>query len=242
MAEHTNDDVLARIEELERLLAQQQVTSTTAGADIWFLLDRSGSMSSIAADVVRGFDDFFAEQRSQEGAATVTLVQFDDQDPHDVLVDAQPIHAVRSIRGRFEPRGCTPLFDAIGRLLDRAESSVRRHAGDPADQLVVIFTDGLENASREWDAQRINARIADLRKAGWTFVFLGANQDSYATGAQMAMAAGSTANFAASPAGVAASYRGLSRSVAEFRRKDRARRVAEADDFWGGVRESEQTQ
>jgi Mg-chelatase subunit ChlD len=246
MAAYTNEELLARIEELERRLAHHpndtQPAADSPGADIWFLLDRSGSMASIAPDVVRGFDDFFAEQRSQEGAATVTLIQFDDQDVHDVLVDAKPLHKVRSIRHRFEPRGCTPLFDAIGKLLDRAEHRLARHGGDPADQLVVIFTDGLENASRDWDAQRINARIAGLREAGWTFVFLGANQDSYATGAQMAMAAGSTANFAASPASVAASYRGLSRSVGEFRRKDRARRLAEADDFWGGVKESEETQ
>ena len=247
MADHTNDELLARIEELERRLAQQAVpagspAADSPGADIWFLLDRSGSMASIAPDVVRGFDEFFAEQRAQEGDATVTLIQFDDQDPHDVLVDARPLRKVRSIRGRFEPRGFTPLYDAIARLLDRAERRLARHGANPADQLVVIFTDGLENASRDWDAQKINGRIADLRKAGWTFVFLGANQDSYATGGQMAMAAGSTANFAASPASVAASYRGLSRSVGEFRRKDRARRLAEADDFWGGVKESEDVQ
>ena len=242
MADHTNDELLARIEELERRLAQQTVPVDSPGADIWFLLDRSGSMASIAPDVVRGFDEFFAEQRAQEGDATVTLIQFDDQDPHDVLVDARPLRKVRSIRGRFEPRGFTPLYDAIARLLDRAERRLARHGANPADQLVVIFTDGLENASRDWDAQKINGRIADLRKAGWTFVFLGANQDSYATGGQMAMAAGSTANFAASPASVAASYRGLSRSVGEFRRKDRARRMAEADDFWGGVKESEDVQ
>ncbi len=48
-----------------------------SGADIWFLLDRSGSMSSIAGDVVRGFDGFFKEQRKQGGDATVTIVQFD---------------------------------------------------------------------------------------------------------------------------------------------------------------------
>jgi Mg-chelatase subunit ChlD len=247
MADLSNDELLARIEELERRLVQQSTPSVvhtpdSPGADIWFLLDRSGSMGSIAADVVRGFDDFFADQRAQEGAVTVSLVQFDDQDPHDVLVDAKPLHEVRSIRGRFEPRGCTPLYDAIGRLLDRAEHRLARHGANPADQLVVILTDGLENASRDWDAPRINARIADLRAAGWTFVFLGANQDSYATGGQMAMAAGSIANFAASPASVAASYRGLSRSVGEFRRKDRKRRVAEADEFWGGIKESEDIQ
>ena len=247
MADHTTDELLARIEELERRLAQHTVPAAppaadSPGADIWFLLDRSGSMASIAPDVVRGFDEFFAEQRTQEGDATVTLIQFDDQDSHDVLVDARPLRKVRSIRGRFEPRGCTPLYDAIGRLLDRAERRLARHGANPADQLVVIFTDGLENASRDWDARRINGRIGDLRKAGWTFVFLCANQDSYATGGQMAMAAGNTANFAASPASVAASYRGLSRSVGEFRRKDRARRLAEADDFWGGIKESEEVQ
>ena len=110
MADHTNDELLARIEELERRLAQHTVpagppAADSPGADIWFLLDRSGSMASIAPDVVRGFDEFFAEQRAQAGEATVTLIQFDDQDPHDVLVDARPLAKVRSIRGRFEPRG-----------------------------------------------------------------------------------------------------------------------------------------
>jgi hypothetical protein len=80
MADHTNDELLARIEELERRLAQHTVPAGTPaadspGADIWFLLDRSGSMASIAPDVVRGFDEFFAEQRAQEGDATVTLIQ-----------------------------------------------------------------------------------------------------------------------------------------------------------------------
>lgn len=242
MADHTSDkstrdELLARIAELEHRLHVGAATDQNH-ADIWFLLDRSGSMQSIADDVVGGFDTFFAEQRKVAGTATVTLVQFDGQDPHEVLVDARPIEHVRSIAGRFVPRGNTPLYDAIGQLLARAERRVAS-GGDPADQLVVILTDGYENASRELTAEHVNARIADLRKAGWTFVFLGANQDSYATGGRLAMAAGSTANFAASPAGVAASYVGLSRAVGEYRRKGRAQRVAEEGAFWGGVKESE---
>jgi Mg-chelatase subunit ChlD len=243
MADHisnppTSDELLARIAELERRL---HVTAPAGPnhADIWFLLDRSGSMQSIADDVVGGFDTFFAEQRKIAGTATVTLVQFDGQDPHEVLVDGRPIEHVRSIAGRFVPRGNTPLYDAIGQLLARAERHVLA-GGDPADQLAVILTDGHENASREFTAEQVNARIGGLRKTGWTFVFLGANQDSYDTGSRLAMAAGSTANFAASPAGVAASYGGLSRAVGEFRRKGRAQRVAEEGEFWGGTKESEQ--
>jgi Mg-chelatase subunit ChlD len=228
------DDLLVRIEELERRLGAGRETNR---ADIWFLLDRSGSMQMIAADVVRGFDEFFSEQIRQPGEASVTLVQFDDQDPHEVLVDARSIDVIRPIAGRFRPRGNTPLYDAIGLLLDRAE----RFDGNPADQLVVVYTDGLENASRKWTAQRIFRRISRLREKGWTFVFLGANQDSYATGSALAMAPGNIANFGASPESVAASYRGLSRSTSEWRAKDRLLRARDAEVFWGGVKESEET-
>ena len=96
------------------------------------------------------------------GDATVTVVQFDDEDPHDVIVDARPIAEVRSIADRFEPRGMTPLYDALGLLLDRAE----RHGGDDADQLVVIMTDGMENASRRWDQPVLFRRIGELRRPG----------------------------------------------------------------------------
>jgi Mg-chelatase subunit ChlD len=232
-------DLLARIEELERRLAQQGPTEPSR-ADIWFLIDRSGSMSSIAEYVVQGFDEFFAEQRKQVGEATVTLVQFDGHDPHDVLVDAKPMSAVRSIADRFTPRGMTPLYDAIGMLLDRAEARVARTGADPADQLVVMMTDGLENTSRKWTAQAIFERIAGLRQSGWTFVFLGANQDSYATGSAMGVVAGNTSNFTASPESVLATSRGLTRTVTEWRAKPRQSRVADADDFWGGIKEGEE--
>ena len=251
MADHTNDELLARIEELERRLAQQTAAvadgrspiGDSPGADIWFLLDRSGSMARSHADVVRGFDEFFAEQRQQEGDATVTLIQFDDQDPHDVLVDAEPLRKVRSIRGRFEPRGCTPLYDAIGRLLDRAERRLARHGANPADQLVVIFTDGLENASRRLGRTDASTPASPTcaRRAGRSCSSAPTRTATRPEG-RWRWPLGSTANFAASPASVAASYRGLSRSVGEFRRKDRAQRLAEADDFWGGVKESEDVQ
>ena len=231
---NTPPDLLSRIEAIERRLnGVEQIH-----AEIWFLLDRSGSMQQIAEDVVGGFDAFFAEQRGQPGTATVTLIQFDDHDPHEVLVDARPLDSVRSIAGRFRARGATPLYDAIGYLLDRAE----RRAGNPADQLVVIYTDGLENASHHWTAREVFSRITRLQEAGWTFVFLGANQDSYATGSGLAMRAGNTSNFAASPGSVAASYRGLSRSTSEWRRKGREQRRQDGEVFWGGVKEAEETE
>ena len=233
------NELLAQIAKLEALLAQQSAADTSR-ADIWYLLDRSGSMSAIAEYVVQGFDDFIAEQRKEAGKATMTLVQFDSEDIHDVLIDAKPLGLVRSIAGRFRPRGATPLYDAIALILDRAEAHLKHSGGEPADQLVVIMTDGLENASQSWTAAAIFERIARLRNSGWTFVFLGANQDSYATGSAMGVAEGNTSNFTASPTSVLATHRGLTRSVREWRGKSRSTRLADADDFWGGVKEGEE--
>ena len=193
-------------------------------------------MASIADDVLMGFDRFFAEQRTIAADATVTIVQFDDEQPHDVIVDARPLDAVTSIRDRFAPRGLTPLYDATALLLDRAEA----HRGDPADQLVVILTDGLENASREWSRDGLFRRISKLRKKGWTFVFLGANQDSYAAGSQLAMPSGNVSNFRPDAAGVAAMTDGLNRTVGEWRGKSRRERRRDGDQFWGGTKEAEE--
>ena len=209
--------------------------ASDALADIWFLVDRSGSMASISDFVVTGFDDFFVKQRADVAEATVTVVQFDDDDPHDVIVDASPLDRVPSIRDRFAPRGMTPLYDAVGLLLDRAE----RHGGDPADQLVVILTDGGENASTQWTHRAIFERIADLRARGWTFVFLGANQDSYEAGGRMSMPAGNVSNFRADEMGVSAAYSGLDRTVSEWRGKSRRERRRDADTFWGDRKEAE---
>lgn len=242
MANQTDTDVnelLVRIAKLEALLGQQSDAGTSR-ADIWFLLDRSGSMSAIAEYVVQGFDQFIAEQREETGEAIMTLVQFDGEDPHDVLIDAQPLGGVRSIAGRFVPRGMTPLYDAIALLLNRAEAHLKVSGGDPADQLVVIMTDGLENACRSWTPAAIFDRIAELRKAGWTFVFLGANQDSYATGSAIGLVEGNTSNFTASPTSVLAAQAGLSRAVRGWRGKTRSSRVADAEDFWDGVKEGEE--
>ena len=79
------------------------------------VLDRSGSMASISDDVVGGFNTFLAEQRKQERGGRVTLVQFDGQDPFEVLIDGEDLDSVKDLdSARYIPRGNTPLYDAIG--------------------------------------------------------------------------------------------------------------------------------
>jgi Mg-chelatase subunit ChlD len=211
--------------------------AATGTPRVWFLLDRSGSMGSIADAVVDGYNRFFAEQRAPDGATLATVVQFDSEEPHEIVVDDAEVAAVAPLDHRtFEPRGMTPLYDALGRLLDRAI----RTGGHPADQIVVILTDGLENASTTWTREATFARVAKMREDGWTFVFLGANQDSYATGRDLDFADGSVSNFLATPDGVLAAWDGASRVVRQYAMKTRQQRLRDRDDPWGDVKEAEQ--
>lgn len=119
-------------------------TPIDADTHIHFLVDRSGSMQHLVDDVIGGFNGFIDEQRTTPGDCRLTLVQFDSNNPFEMLHDAIPIGDVPELdRARYQPRGATPLLDALGSLLDLAE---RRHVAS-TDELLVVFTDGLENAS-----------------------------------------------------------------------------------------------
>ena len=143
---------------------------------IWFLLDRSGSMQSIADDVVVGFDRFFAEQRAAGRRG----------DRHD-----RPVRRPRSARRpRRRPPARRRALDPRAVRAPRRDAAVRRHRAAARPRRGArrrrrptssssILTDGVENASRPLGPDRVFRRVGRLRDAGWTFVFLGANQDSY---------------------------------------------------------------
>ena len=118
---------------------------------ISIVLDRSGSMTRIADDIVGGFNQFLQKQRETEGEAKVTLVQFDSEDPFEVLIDSIPLREVTDLDpAAYQPRSLTPLYDAVGRMILRIDEQItsRRKLGlAEEDQVVLIVTDGLENAS-----------------------------------------------------------------------------------------------
>lgn len=218
-------------------------TADTAPVHIYFVLDRSGSMSAIRSDVIGGFNTFLAEQRDSANCV-MTLVQFDTQDPYEVVVDALPVAEVQPLSQRnFVPRGGTPLYDAMGHAIANAtiRSEQRVSAGQGAeDVLFVIFTDGMENSSREYDRQRLFGLIKKREDKGWTFVYLGANQDAYAEGGGAGYAVGSTQAWAADDTGAEAAFRSLSRATKSYMGKSRAARQADKADFFDGQKEAEE--
>jgi len=203
------------------------------------VLDRSGSMASIADDVVGGFNEFMARQRQEEGEARVTLVQFDGQDPFEVLADGTDLKQMPELsRGAYQPRGNTPLFDAVGRMVARIDAGVARRAADdlpPEDQVVVIITDGLDNASLEYDRATVFALVDQrAQKDDWTFVFLGANQDAYAEGARVGVAAGNTSGWVSSPAGTRDMFDRLHDATLAYRSKASMERVRDKERYMEG--------
>ena len=203
---------------------------------IYFVLDRSGSMQSIASDVIGGFNSFLGEQRADGADALMTLVQFDSQDSHEVLSDATPIGDVPGLSAHtFVPRGATPLYDAMGHTIADATIRAERRAtaGEPAeDILFVTFTDGLENQSVEYTRQQIFELITKRETAGWTFAFMGANQDSYAEGASLGYSAPSTQNWTATPEGTVAAMASMSSAVLRRRRMMRKAEAFDHRDFF----------
>jgi hypothetical protein len=211
---------------------------------IYFLLDRSGSMSSIASDVIGGFNAFVKEQQlasSDESSLTMTLVQFDSQDPHEVIFSGREISMVPLLsKSSFQPRSMTPLYDALGRTIRLAESA--QLVGERV--VVVTFSDGLENASKEHTQKSVFDQITSKRGLGWTFVFLGANQDSYAEGGGLGFSSTNTQNFAFDGQGTKAACSEVSRATKSMRHKlmqesHSNRRVYDSEDFFEGVKGAE---
>lgn len=149
-----------------------------------FILDRSGSMESCWDDTIGGFNAFVADQKALGG--TLTLIQFD----HEYLVSYanRPIGEVEPLtRETFKPRGSTALLDAIGRAIKECKTS--------APPTVIIFTDGLENASHEYTKSHVKDLIEARQNDGWTFVYLGANQDAFAEAGSIGIAPQGTVNY-----------------------------------------------
>ena len=103
----------------------------------------------------------------------------------------------------------------------------------------MFLTDGLENASLRYSQRDIANLIDDRQDEGWTFVFLGANQDSYAEGAKIGLTGGNIQNFQTSGQSIALAYDSVSRATTEYCSKTTGQRRSSTGNFFGGIKEAE---
>ena len=200
------------------------------------LLDRSGSMETIAADVVGGYNTFINDQREAGTDASVTLVQFDSRDPHEVVYERLPIAEVPKLTSKtFIPRGGTPLFDATGKLVARIREQRAldtRPTNEQPDVAFVTITDGEENESTEFSLQQLRQLIANCEQEGWTFVYLSAGIDAYDDANDLGVNSGRARAFKADKGGADAMFSNLSSSMLALRDKKRRGLDTTMDDFF----------
>jgi len=168
--------------------------------DITVVLDRSGSMASIAEKTVEGFDAFLEKQKTVPGDCRLTLVQFDTE--YEVVYYDKPIHKVRRLR--LVPRGGTALLDAMGRTIGNKADSLQRQAENrrPRRIMLVTITDGQENSSREFTCEQVFALTRQYtQEHDWQFVYLGANQDAIQVAGRMGIHAASAMTYQAGQRG-----------------------------------------
>jgi VWA domain containing CoxE-like protein len=166
---------------------------TTKDNLVMVVLDRSGSMASCRDTTISGFNEYLKGLRTdKESNYDISLIQFDTASKGAELTvsyeDKPLADAPDLTKATYEPRGGTPLYDAIGECVRKVNAKNR-------GVIVVIITDGEENSSQEFTNETIKKLIKEKEAAGWSFVFLGADIDSYQVGSTLGVNYGSTANY-----------------------------------------------
>lgn len=161
---------------------------------IVIVLDRSGSMISVKEDTEGGLAAFLDTQGQVAGRTTVSLCQFDDK--YEVVFEARDLSQVPQFS--LEPRGMTALLDAVGRTITTLGRQLAALPEDerPGEVIVVILTDGAENASREYSLPLVREMINHQQETyGWRFLFLGADQDAITVGGGMGIGREQTLSY-----------------------------------------------
>lgn len=175
------------------------------------ILDKSGSMSSCDKATRDGFNEYMQELRKDKKSNYQVAVTLFDTDVE--IGNFKALSKVDDLdKDNYQPNGSTALYDAVGGTLDELEKDV-----DDEKVLVVIMTDGGENASTEYKAADIHKRIKKLEKRGnWTFVFMGANQDSWAVGSTFGLSAQNVSNYNSTATGAGAAFRTLTANTVAY--------------------------
>ena len=150
---------------------------------IIFVIDESGSMQGTESDVTGGFNNFIEQQKTEhQGKITVSLYKFNST--WSRILNDLPIEEIRPLtNGDYTPGGLTALYDTIGNAITDIENqtSYTKREYKASMVMMVVITDGQENASREYDSRKIKQMIQELEQSeNWQFIYLGADLNNFA--------------------------------------------------------------
>ncbi len=179
-----------------------------------FILDRSGSMYGLERDTIGGFNAMIEKQKQTEGEAVVSTVLFNHESR--VIHDRVPLNRVEPMTtAEYTTSGSTAMLDAIGDAIRhiRMVHKYARPEDVPTHTVVVITTDGMENASRRHNRAQIHQLIDEQQKKGWEFLFLGANIDVGATAGEIGIREDHAVAYCCDERGIGTNYEAISDAV-----------------------------
>ena len=207
---------------------------------VTLILDESGSMQECKGAAIAGFNHYIGTLKTEPAETHITLTLF-NSGKTEVRYRNAPVSAVQELDvDTYRPTDTTPLYDAIGHTLTAA----RQEVPSDARKLCVILTDGLENASQEFNRKQIFAMIKGCKQEGWIFLYLGADHDVWAAGESLGVAQENRIAFDKKDVGD--TFNKLSANTARYRRRKQSDRGPVWDDepsaqpgTSGGIRPSQ---
>lgn len=199
---------------------------------IEFLLDETGSMHSCATATVDGFNDFLSEQKSQIGTCLLTLTKFDTRGQRTPYTDIDIQMVPPMIDDWFNPGASTNLRETIAKRLSSLKERLSSWTVQP-NVLIVVMTDGDDNASgKEYTKEVVRSALKLHMNEGWTFVYLGADQDTQAAN-ELGFPEGNIKSFASNT--MRETMQGLAKATTAYR-AGRTTATATATDFFNEAR------
>lgn len=187
--------------------------------ELVFILDRSGSMSGLESDTIGGYNAMLEKQKKEPGEAMITTILFDDK--YELLHDRINISNVAKVTDEeYFVRGSTALLDAVGKTINKIGNEQKHTAEDQRAEhvMIVIITDGMENASREFSHEKVRQMIERQKsKYGWEFIFLGANIDAISTAESFGISKDRATNYNSDSEGTLLNYEVISETVSCMR-------------------------
>ena len=149
---------------------------------IVFVIDESGSMQGSNADVIGGFNSFIEKQKTENsGKITVSLYKFNNLVTR--VISNKAASKIKLLTDKdYTPSGFTALYDAIGQAMHETDKQLSSQPDNerPDKVMMVIITDGEENASKEFSAKAIKSAISTHESLlNWSFIFLGSGLESF---------------------------------------------------------------
>lgn len=141
---------------------------------VGFLLDETGSMGSRREETIKAVNEYFKSLRANN--ALVTFATFNTaQGINFREIETKAANITDLTLETYKPNASTPLYDAIGKMIGK----ITDQAGSKDKVLIVVVTDGEENASQEFDLTRIKELVATCEKKKWAFAYVGAAPDAW---------------------------------------------------------------